>query len=284
MVQVVQLFSNPRSGSHSRRKVAALARALEAKGAKVLLSESANGPPRIADEASHVCVVGGDGTVRHVANSVLRLPRLVSLSIYPTGTVNLLAMESACPRKPDEFAAFVLNESNRREHYPVAIGDGHFFACAGVGPDSLAVARVSSRLKRRIGRLAYAVAVGKLLLAWPRHAINLRAGERQVRCEAFYVAKGRYYAGRWSFAKEARVSDPALHVVALRRARRRDYLAFVATLAAGRDTRRLANVEAFVCTELSATADAELPFQADGDIVGALPVTLSVRDAPLLFA
>jgi diacylglycerol kinase family enzyme len=283
LAEVVQLFSNPHAGRHSRRKVAALAEALRAHGATVLLSESANGPPQIADDATHVCVAGGDGTVRHVADAVLRAARPVAMSIYPTGTINLLAREAGYPREPGEFAALVLTGAARRQHYPVAMDEGHFFACAGVGPDSLAVAQVSGPLKRTIGRFAYVAAGAKLLLAWQRHAIELRAGERKVRCEAFYVAKGRYYAGGWSFAKQARVDDPVLHVVALRRARRRDYLRFVAALATGRNVSQLPNVEAFTCTSLRVSSDGPLPIQADGDIVGSLPVTFAIRETPLAF-
>jgi diacylglycerol kinase family enzyme len=281
--EVVQLFSNPNAGRHSRRKVAALAEALEARGASVLLSECANGPPRIAEEATHVCVVGGDGTVRHVADAVLRAARPVTLSIYPTGTINLLAREAGYPRRAGEFADLLLKDGPRRHHYPVAMGDSHFFACAGVGPDSLAVARVSRRLKRAIGRLAYAVAAVGLLLRWQRHRIELEAEGRTVSCEAFYVAKGRYYAGGWSFAKAARVGEPVLHVVVLRRARRRDYLRFVAALATGRDATELANVETFTCTTLQASADIALPIQADGDIVGTLPARLTISEVPLTF-
>jgi diacylglycerol kinase family enzyme len=284
LTEVVQVFSNPRAGRHSRRKVAALTKAFEARGARVLLSESAGGPPRIDDSATHVCVAGGDGTVRHVADSVLRQRSAATLSIYPAGTINLLAREAGYPRSPEEFAAFLLAGAGRRKHFPVMLGDGHFFACAGVGPDSIAVARVSPGLKRVIGRFAYAAAMIKLLLSWPRHAIVLDTGERKLTCEAFYVAKGKYYGGRWSFASEARVHEPILHVVILRRCRRRDYLRFVARLVMGRDLRADSNVDAFTCTKLIATANAGLPIQADGDIVGALPATLTVREAPLIFA
>jgi diacylglycerol kinase family enzyme len=164
------------------------------------------------------------------------------------------------------------------------MGNSHFFACAGVGPDSLAVARVSRGLKRAIGRVAYAVAAARLLVRWQRHRIELEADGRTVPCEAFYVAKGLYYAGGWSFAKAARVDEPVLHVVALLRARRRDYMRFIAALATGRDVSRSENVEAFSCADLRASSDASLPIQADGDIVGALPAKFTVRDVPLIFS
>lgn len=279
---VVQLFSNPASGSHSRKRIAALTRSLEAEGAIVLHCESA-GLPEIDAMATHVCVAGGDGTVRHVAGAMARQGRTVPISIYPSGTINLLAREAEYPVDPRAFARLVLGGSERRPHYPVALGEGFFFSCAGVGPDSLAIERVSPRLKRRIGRLAYLVAFFQLLWRWPRHTIRLESGGRVIDCEAFYIAKGRYYAGPWSLAHAARVHDPLLHLVALPMARRRDYMRFVFGLVCGCDASRQTGVETFTCRSLSATSTAALPIQADGDIVGTLPATMAVSEVPLAF-
>ena len=283
MSAVVQLIANPRAGRHKVFRIRELAAAFERLGAIVHYSECGAAPPPIRDDASHVCIAAGDGTVRHVASMVARSCHPVALSIYPAGTINLLAREAGYPSHPDEFAKLALSQEPTRQHYPVCLGDGYFFACAGVGPDSFAVAGVSSRLKRVVGRLAYGVAFARLLLRWPRHRIGLLADGRAIDCEAFYVAKGRYYAGRWSFAPAARVDEPLLHVVALQKARRRDYAVFVWTLIRGGDVAGLANVEVAICSRLEATAAEPLPVQADGDAVGTLPVVLSVDQVPLRF-
>ncbi|MBO9517820.1 MAG: hypothetical protein J7493_07110 [Porphyrobacter sp.] len=279
---VVQLFSNPTSGSYSQKRIAELTQSLEAEGATVLHCES-KGTPEIAEAATHVCVAGGDGTVRLVAGAMARRARAVPISIYPAGTINLLAREAEYPADPRAFAQLVLAGRSGRPHYPVALGDGFFFACAGVGPDSYAVEQVSPRLKRLIGRLAYGVAFCQLLWRWPRHAIRLESEGRVLDCEAFYVAKGRYYAGAWSLAQAARVHDPLLHLVALPKARRRDYARFVFGLICGRDASRQSGVETFTCRELIATSRDALPVQADGDIVGTLPATMAVSEVPLAF-
>jgi diacylglycerol kinase family enzyme len=49
------------------------------------------------------------------------------------------------------------------------------------------------------------------------------------------------------------------------------------------DPASLANVAIVTCTSLRATADGKLPIQADGDIVGGLPATMTVGEAPLVF-
>ncbi|HSQ95721.1 MAG TPA: diacylglycerol kinase family protein [Croceibacterium sp.] len=177
---MVQVVSNPASRRHSRDRIAALPRALEAHGAKVLLSESGSGLPQIAPEDTHVCGAGGDGTVHNVGDAVVRENRAVTMSTYPAGTVNLQAQEAGYPSDPARFAAQVLARAPRRKHFPVRIGDQHVFvfACASVRPDSLAVERVSGLLKRAIGRFAYAMAGLHLLIHWQWHAIELEIGGR----------------------------------------------------------------------------------------------------------
>lgn len=280
---VVQLFFNPASGSYSPRRLRALTHALEAAGAEVVLTTSVDEVPLIAADATHICIAAGDGTVRHVAGAAVRCGRSVPIAIYPSGTVNLLAMEGAYPTDPRRFADMLLNGANHRHHHPVTIGENFFFACAGAGPDSMAVARVSLRLKRSIGRLAYGVAFIGMLRNWPRTRITLQVGEQKIACEAFYVAKCRYFAGRWSFAPRASVSDGLLHIVALPTARRRDFLRFIWLMLCGKDPGQASGLIGMTCKAIRAESDRPLPLQADGDIVAELPVTLALGDTPLIF-
>jgi hypothetical protein len=119
-----------------------------------------------------------------------------------------------------------------------------FFACASVGPDSLAVEMVSSSpLKRHIGRFAYVAAMGSLLCRWPRHRLRLSANGASWECEAVYIAKGCYYAGAWSCA-QARWGWPVA-CRALKRARRREIFQFYWRMLSGGDVTGHSNVIAF---------------------------------------
>lgn len=278
----VQLFYNRAAGGHCPRRLAALRAGFEARGARVILCECGPGfAIEIGGEASHVCAVGGDGTLRHVALALARCGRAVPFSHYPAGTVNLLHRERPCATDPDGHASRLLGEELGGRLHPATVGDGLFLACASVGPDSRAVARVSLRLKARIGKLAYAVAFARLLLDWRRVPIRLAWDGGALTCEAFYVAKGRYFAGPWSFAPGASVAEPLLHVVALDRARRRDFARFALALWRGRPVGELPGVACFTCTRLEAEAEEALPLQADGDAVATLPVRIALHDTPL---
>jgi diacylglycerol kinase family enzyme len=280
---VVQLFYNPTAGSFSSRKLDELTWAFRAEDADIILTPSVDAPPSIHPAATHVCIAGGDGTIRHVAMMLVRSRSRLPVTIYPTGTVNLLARENVADPSAVFAARSLIQGEASRLYNPVTLGDTMFFVCASVGPDSIAVARLSPQLKSRIGRAAYLAALAHLLIRWPRPKLLLRADGVVRHCEAVHVAKGRYYAGPWSFAPNARGGDGTLHVLALRRARRRDYLRFIGSLLLRRDPAEHPNAIAFTCTTLSISSDCDSPVQADGDLAGMCPVDLSIHREPISF-
>lgn len=277
----VQILYNVGSGRCSPKLVAHLAAAFRRRGAEVVSTETGRTPPAIAADADHVCVVGGDGTLRHVAHALAAMPSAPPLSAFPGGTVNLLAREWDGGACVETFAARVLARAER-SHFPVHLGDaGLFLACAGAGWESAAVAGVSPGLKRRIGRLAYAVSALRTLARWRAPQITLIADRRPVACGGFHIAKGVHYAGPWRLASRALGAEPLMQVVALTRARRRDLLRFWWTLARGSPVADLPGVVVIECATLDAEADTPWPVQADGDLVGTLPMRFRVAETPL---
>jgi diacylglycerol kinase family enzyme len=280
---IVQLFVNERAGAHTRTRSRALALAFERSGARVLVSDSIADRLTVDADADHVCAVGGDGTLRHVVDAVRKADHAVKVSVYPIGTVNLLAREYAYPRSPRAFARRVLGD-RRRVHHGAMVGDTPLSVCGSVGPDALAVDALSPRLKRAIGRFAYVVAFLQVLLRWRRVAMILHHDGQATPCEAVYIAKGRFFAGGWSFAPHARLGDPLLHVVALGEATRRRFLAFAWAMLRGHKIDDLRGVTCFTCRELTITSDEPLPFQGDGDIIARLPVTVTLAAESVDFA
>jgi diacylglycerol kinase (ATP) len=280
---VIQLFVNAKAGSSSRRRVAALRRELEAAGARVIVTPTGDDDLAIAEESTHICAVGGDGTLRHVAAALERSGQPRVMSVFPTGTVNLLAREYGYSRNALSFAGRILREAPSRLQRIARIGEMMMFTCASVGPDADAVAGVSPRLKRVIGRAAYGVAFLGTLIRWPRRQLLVEADSQTIACEAVYIAKGRYYAGPWSFAPGAAADDPFLHVVALRQARRRDFMRFLWALLHHDDLTRDSNLIQFTCASLRITG-ADAPLQADGDIVAHLPTGIAIDPTAQPFA
>ncbi len=278
---LLQLVTNPQSGSYDAVRIEALSVALAAKGYQVELCTSATGSPfQSNQDAIHVCVAGGDGTVRHVAAALASLPNPPSFSVFPMGTINLIAREWHAPRNPKAFAAHIADDAERRRLNIVSINDTHFVACASVGPDSCAVASVSESLKSKIGRLAYGVALSKVLLNWNAPQLTVSANGESFKCGALYIANGRYFAGPWIVAPQASLSEASLQVVMLKRARRRDFIQFLLATLSGRAA-SVENVKIIETSALSVEADRCIAVQIDGDEGTTLPAKISISSAML---
>lgn len=278
----VQLVVNPDAGGYNIKSVLALREAFRRQGARVTLAHI--GPGRqlmVEDDADLLVVAGGDGTMRHAAMAMLTGGRELPMACFPMGTVNLLHLEVGGPTKPDDFAHAVLNQVKAQVHVPATINGQMFLGCASVGPDSHAVAGVSLKLKNRIGRYAYVVAMLQFLLRWKRPQLTITADGKSYTCEAVYVAKGVYYAGRYTFAPEARRTAAKLHVLALKSATRKDFWRFIRGVMAGRPLEDRTNLIPLTCTELEISGEEPWPVQADGDDVGTLPAKIAISDKRL---
>jgi diacylglycerol kinase family enzyme len=278
----IQLFVTPVPAFGVRARVDALCKALRTAGADVILTWGGFDPLAIDEAADQVCAVGGDGTLRHVVEAARKLDRRVGVSVYPAGTVNLVAMEYAYPRSPPAFARRLLSGGEDVRHV-ASVNGIPLLACASVGPDSRAVEAVSPALKRWLGRYAYVLAFMRVLVRWPRAKLVLHHHGRQTRCEAVYIAKGPFFAGRWSIAPQASGAEPLLYVVALPQASRWEFLRFAWAVLRGQ-AQELTGSYNFACSELTITGEAGTPLQSDGDVLSKLPATISMDIDPIRFA
>lgn len=273
---LLQLVHNPASGNHDPARIAALIAALEGQGFAVVATHSSPTHPfSLLDGAQHVCVAGGDGTVRHVVSALVKAGSAPGFSIYPAGTINLVAREWQTPTEPEAFARHVAQDGAARRLHPVALNDTHFVACLSIGPDARAVAAVSEPLKAKIGRLAYGAALLKVALNWTRPELTVELEGERLACEAVYVAKGRYFAGPWQFAPRARLAMSDLHLVLLKRARRRDFVAFMLRVLTGR-VREGGTIMLRTCAALRISGPGDQPVQVDGDTGPVMPLSVAV--------
>ncbi len=271
---LLQLVRNPASGSHDPQLIARLACALEGEGFRVALATSSAREPFALDpRAAHVCVAGGDGTVRHVAVAAANVTTPPGFSVYPMGTINLVAREWGVPREPRAFARHVAAEQSRRGLHLAAINDTHFIACASIGPDSLAVAEVSEALKSKIGRLAYGVALFKVLWRWSPPQIRVDADGARFECEALYIANGRFYAGPWVVAPKADLTSDTLQLAMLKKAGRWRFLIFLIAVLT-QQTARIRNLTIIEVREIEIEADRVVSVQLDGDEGTVLPAVV----------
>lgn len=274
---------NPQAGRFSPRLLTRLCDTLRSAGHRVVALDSLDfRVPAVRGKIDLACLLGGDGTARTVISRNRLAATNTAYCVYPAGTVNLLAREAGYPGGPAAFLARLGQDRSETGHHFGLVGEHAFLCCASVGPDSEVVARLSGRLKQRIGRLAYGAALLGMLRRWPRHRLTVTVDGQVYPAEAVYVCKGRYYAGPWVLDDAADLRAPQFRVLLLNRARRRDTLRLALSAMI---SRRLAD-PAWIrlsAHSVEVAAGEALPVQADGDIVASTPVAFTVSAEPLTF-
>jgi diacylglycerol kinase family enzyme len=288
---ILQLIYNPASGTHDEARLDRLVQAFQASGTEVLISQSAiSGDIAIAPERDLICLSGGDGALRLLVAQMVARKIAIPICIFPAGTVNLIAKELGYASDPVRFAQQVatgFTQTENRCRAPVITSDSQaFVACLSAGPDGTAVATYSPALKKRIGGLAYGVSLIKLLFDWPQqqYALDLTTVDGRtvaISCGAFYVAKGRYYAGNWTLAPDAALTTDHFHLLALTTASRFQFLRFLIQVACKRDPAHLKFVISYVGQTLRiehGDNDQAQNFQIDGDPVDQAPRDIAMTD------
>lgn len=283
----VLVIHNPAAGRGQARLNAVLA-CLERLGCRPeLRATSAPGDAEAFARAAagqgfeRVVAAGGDGTVNEVVNGLAGQVQgqAPALALLPLGTANVLAIEIGLDLTPEALAETILHGRPR----PVSLGrvrgaDGAtrlFSLMAGIGADAHAVAGVNLTLKRVLGRGAYYVEMARQLLAFPFPGYRITVDGESHDAASVIVAKGRYYAGRYLIAPEAKLTEAAFQVCLFERGGSLAALRYANAMRRGRLAEQ-PGYRILTAHRVAIEGPAGDPVQADGDIVAALPVTIEV--------
>ncbi|MAO55725.1 MAG: lipid kinase [Rhodospirillaceae bacterium] len=266
---------NPTAGGRRRARLDRVLAHMRALGAVVTLHETtARGDAeRTAREAPadvHDVIVaaGGDGTINEVINGLAG--RDVPLGIIPLGTANVLAAELDLPTDAEGLARTIA--LGRLQ--PVTLGEVNgrrFVQMAGVGFDAHVVASVDTGMKRLVGKLAYVWETLRGFFRFDFRPYHLIVDGKAYDVGSAVFANGHFYGGRFVCAREARLTDPHLHVCLFKSVGPWSALRYAAWMMLGR-LDKLPDYEVIPATSIVVEGAAGEPVQGDGDIVATLPL------------
>jgi diacylglycerol kinase family enzyme len=247
---------------------------------------------RAADEkCDWVIIAGGDGTIRAFAEDLLRLDYRPYISVFPAGTVNLIAKEMSLRNEPIRWVHRAL-KGHVYPFYTARANGNLFLTVASVGFDSLVVDNVGALQKRLLNKFAYVLQSTQLIRRelvfsdW-RYAFRVRFDDEKEwhTGSSVIVGKSRYYAGRYNLFQEAALSLPYLHAAVFpgnKRAEILKYASLIALEGLNLDTNILCRRAKKVRIE-SVNLVEDFPVELDGDVVASTPLTLEIMDEPLRF-
>lgn len=239
------------------------------------LPEIARDIVRLRNEADLVVVCGGDGSVSSAAMAVLEsgLP----MGIMPMGTANDLARTLHIPMDLVEAAGVIV--AGHQQSIDVGTVNGHaFFNVASIGLSTKLAQGLDPALKKRFGRVGYALAAGKVLTrAKPFSARITEKGEAsQVSTYQIAVGNGRHYGGGNVVEESARIDDGQLDLYSLEMKNLWKLALMLRSFRSGKHG-AWSEVRTARCVEFDVETEKPLPVNADGEIVTSTPAHFKVH-------
>lgn len=292
--RTVRLIANPNAGRGGARRAAEIARfcdLLKRHGveAEVAFTRAPHDATRlareaVADQAREIVVSGGDGTINEVLQAIVGTK--ARLAILPSGTANVLARELSLPFDAERAAALVARGTTRKVYAGLAFDETtaarrYFILMAGIGLDASIVNRVRPQLKRRIGEAAFWVSGLSHLASWQPVPFHLEIEGERLPATFAAVGKASRYGGDLSITPRARLDAPEFEICVIDSRSRLRYLSLLTRVMRANGAATDARGVRFLRSTRVRAAGEGVLVQADGELIGTLPMTFEIVPAPL---
>ncbi len=240
--------------------------------AKEITSENIN------NDYDMIVAAGGDGTINEVINGIY--PHQIAFGIIPLGTANVLAKEINLGEKANDIADCLINGHSSACWLGNANGR-YFTLMTSIGLDSLAVAHVSTRLKKIIGKGAYALSFIWQVIKSKNITYQVTSDGKTHSAYNIIITNGRLYGGQYICAPGARLEDKKLYLLLAQRGGRFNALKY-AYLMLSQKYPESHTITMLPMTQATIKCGHDnIPAQIDGDAISCLPVEVSLSDYTL---
>ena len=264
----------------------------------------------LAAGANIIISYGGDGTLNEVIQGMAGSQ--TALAVWPGGTANVVARDLGVPFDIEELANMIAAGKTRR----IALGlakaasgfrvqgsefgvqgsaienrslnrepgtrkpepgtPGRYFVMmAGIGLDASIARSVSKKLKRRMGEFAYWLSGVKHLFLWRAEPFTIEVDGRAYKGAFALIGNGKGYGGGMMMTPGARLEEPWFQVYILPPlANNFAYLRALGACMRGKP--EVAGVSLVRGKHIKANSAHEPWVEADGEIIGPLPMTFDI--------
>ncbi|HEX9935363.1 MAG TPA: diacylglycerol kinase family protein [bacterium] len=228
----------------------------------------------LEDGCEALIVAGGDGSVNEAINGIVG--KGIPLGILPFGGSNVLARELRIPLDPEEAAKVIVRRNLRRIDLG-KVQDRYFSMMASCGYDAYAISRTNLKIKKWFSRYAYIIAGIKDFMGYRPTEITLVLDNGKVidRGTLVVVSNTHFYGGTHEVTPFAEVDDGFLDIC-IYQGKYQIQLVHFALNVLSKKHLKLKNVHYYRIRKVYMTAEKLTYVQIDGDLFGALPVTVEI--------
>lgn len=231
-----------------------------------LLEENCD-PKTISDKINsfqpdRIAAIGGDGTVKLVAEQILDKPH-IGLCIIPGGSANGMAKELSIPLKPADALQLCIDGIPKKIHL-VKVNDEISIHLSDVGFNAFVIKMFEKESSR--GMWGYIKASWKALWQHSRLTVKIKTDDELVQRSAamIVIANATKYGSGALINPEGKLDDHLFEVIVVRKISFSEIFKMMVTHMAYDP----AKTEVFQCTSLDITSKKHAHFQVDGEYLG----------------
>ncbi|MBO9657580.1 MAG: YegS/Rv2252/BmrU family lipid kinase [Chitinophagaceae bacterium] len=214
-----------------------------------------------SSKANRIIAVGGDGTVKLVANFLVNTDK--QLGILPAGSANGLAKELGIPAKPQEAIEYCLSP-NTQEIHLVKINDELCIHLADIGFNAFLVKTFEQQKGR--GMWGYIKAALKIIWRHPHMEITIQTDGKKIKRRAamLVIANATRYGSGAVINPLGRLDDELFEIVVVKKISFKEIFKMMVTHKPY-DTDK---TEVFQTNGIEIVSRRQAHFQVDGEYLG----------------
>ena len=232
-----------------------------------LLLEEDCDPATIAEKIAsfkpdRIAAIGGDGTVKLVAEQLLDKPE-ISLCIIPAGSANGMAKELGIPLAPEEALQLCIDGEPKKIHL-VKVNDHICIHLSDAGFNAYVIKMFEKASGR--GMWGYIKASWKALWQHDRFTVKIRKDDGIIQRSAamIVIANATKYGSGALINPDGKLDDELFEVIVVRKISLSEIFKMMVTHMAYDP----AKTEVFQCTYLDIVSKKHAHFQVDGEYLG----------------
>ena len=222
----------------------------------------------------HILIAGGDGTVNHIVNSMMRCNFRVPIATLPAGTANDFAHVLGFPTNLSQTINMILDGEIKNIDLGI-VNDKYFLNVLSAGLMTDVSQKTPTLLKNTFGKLAYYMSSIQELPRFKK--IHIKIDSETVSFDdtalMFFVFNGRT-AGSMNIAYKSDIADGLLDVLIFKGHNIVDTIGTVFHFASGMETSYPRGVLYFKASSITITSEANIRLDIDGEQGPTLPISI----------
>jgi YegS/Rv2252/BmrU family lipid kinase len=234
---------------------------------------------QISDSDNTIVAVGGDGTIHEVLNGIMRRPAgdRSSIAVFPAGSANDFAtaqgIEQSLKDDVDSLRSRLIDVGIIRN----SMSQEFFINVADAGFGAEVVKSLTS--KRFLGpSFSYFRAITSTFLRYKPVRMSVESEDFSWTGKAYgvFTANSSQLGSGIVIDRNAKIDDGIFTVFIVGELTGIEYLLQISRLRNGKPPRNK-KIQSFECSELTISAESDCSIEADGELIGQLPVTIRVE-------